>query len=115
MPGVSSGQKCCKRNFLKVTAETCSLRRISYKKQDTGLTKQDERNPGCCREAAPHLAGKGGMGETSHNKRPQFYKAQVVFSTLNECKSFLGFFFLADNTIFKPRSIKLYIFVGAIA
>lgn len=64
----------------------------------------------------PTLLGRGGMGETSHNKRPQFYKAQVVFSALNERKRyFFLFFFLADNTIFKPHSIKLYIFVGAIA
>lgn len=60
------------------------------------------------------LAGKGENGGKQPQQKAQFYKAQLVFRALNECKSCL-FVFLADNTIFKSHSIKLYIFVGEIA
>lgn len=61
------------------------------------------------------LAGKGENGGKQPQQKAQFYKAQLVFKALSECKSCLFFFSLADNTIFKPHSIKLYIFVGEIA
>lgn len=62
----------------------------------------------------PTLLGREGMGENSRNKRPRFYKAQLVSRALNEHTKLFCFFFLADNAIFKPHSIKLYIFVGEI-
>lgn len=54
------------------------------------------------------------MGENSRSKRPWFYKAQLVSRALNEHTKLFCFFFLADNAIFKPYSIKLHIFVGEI-
>jgi len=49
------------------------------------------------------------MGKTAPDK------ACLLSRALNESTKLFCFIFLADNAIFKPHSMKLYIFVGEVA